>query len=61
MVNCSKCGYNNMSGSQTCAQCGASLPVVVSKSLEDPGMMEGVYTGDLVLGRCDEHRYLNLL
>ncbi|EGU86410.1 hypothetical protein FOXB_03072 [Fusarium oxysporum f. sp. conglutinans Fo5176] len=45
MVNCSKCGYNNMSGSQTCAQCGASLPVVVSKSLEDPGMMEGVYTG----------------
>lgn len=31
MVNCSNCGYNNMSRALKCASCGEDIPVVVKR------------------------------
>ena len=40
MVNCSKCGYNNVTKATTCASCGEPISVVVKNLSANPWVEE---------------------
>ncbi|KAH8661822.1 hypothetical protein BGZ61DRAFT_463708 [Ilyonectria robusta] len=54
MVNCGKCGYNNISKATTCAGCGEAISVVVKKVLTMPSAGGFVMDSSILIGESQE-------